>query len=373
MFDSAAENVLEVLLIRIAAGLQLTDTQHGLAVEHYEAVGRWLSEDPALQPLHPRVYPQGSFAIGTTVKPIGRDVYDLDLVVEVDNGQYTGAALYNAIHARLAANGRYKPEKKNRCVRLTYEHEFHMDILPGRPDTRPGLHRCAILVPDRALQAWKESNPRGYAGWFEDRGKLPILAEGLAAMKADVEPAPEKTPFHTLPPLNRAVQLLKRWRDVRWEKNPDLAPISIVLTTLSGAGYAKGTSVVAAMDQILNHVVKAIPANGRLVVLNPMNLHEDFSEKWDNDPKAYAEFVAGIRQLHAVWSEIRNLGGQNLYRKLQDLFGTDLTNRVLKEQSEYVESLRAQKRLGVTREGRVTSAASAAAVATVAKNRYWGG
>lgn len=372
MFDVSADSLLENLLNRIAASLQLTDTQHALAISHYEAVGAWLSDDPVLRPLNPRVYPQGSFAIGTTVKPLGRDEYDLDLVVEVDNGQYTAIALYNAIQARLAANGRYQPEKKKRCLRLSYEHQFHMDILPGRPDTRPNIPRHALLVPDRELLDWKETNPRGYAEWFEARAKM-LLLEGRGAIKADVDPAPEKVPFSGVPPLKRTAQLLKRWREVKWEKTPELAPISVVLTTLSGYGYGGATTVVAAMDQVLNHIVAAIPAKGRLVVVNPTNPREDFSEKWDTNPKAYAEFVAGILQLHTAWQEIRNLGGQALYRRLQELFGTDLTNRVLKEHADYMESLRSGKNLGVTKEGRVTTAASAAAVAAVAKNRYWGG
>jgi hypothetical protein len=168
------------------------------------------------------------------------------------------------------------------------------------------------------------------------------------------------------------VQLLKRWRDIKWEKNPELAPISVVLTTLSGYGYSGQTTVAAAIDQILAHIVASIPAKSRLVVLNPTNVREDFSEKWDTDAKAYSEFVVGIYQLYETWKEIRELGGQALYRKLQELFGPDLTNRVLKEHTQYVESLRASKNLAVTQSGRITTAASAAAVATIAKNRYWG-
>jgi hypothetical protein len=59
--------------------IDITPTQYELAVQHYKAVASHLSEDS----LCDDVYPQGSFALGTVIRPFrrGGDAdYDLDIV-----------------------------------------------------------------------------------------------------------------------------------------------------------------------------------------------------------------------------------------------------------------------------------------------------
>jgi hypothetical protein len=55
-------------------------------------------------------------------------------------------------------------ERLKRCLRLNYAGAFHLDILPACPNDRLG--GGAILVPDRKLECWKDSNPKGFAEWF---------------------------------------------------------------------------------------------------------------------------------------------------------------------------------------------------------------
>jgi L-ribulose-5-phosphate 4-epimerase len=71
------------VLERLCQGLELTDSQFELAKARYEAVGRWLAgaEEKLIRTI--LIYPQGSTAIGTTVKPIGRIEHDVDLVSHV--------------------------------------------------------------------------------------------------------------------------------------------------------------------------------------------------------------------------------------------------------------------------------------------------
>jgi hypothetical protein len=67
------------VLERLCQGLELTDSQFESAKARYDAVGRWLAgaEDRLIHTV--LIYPQGSTAIGTTVKPIGRIEHDVDL------------------------------------------------------------------------------------------------------------------------------------------------------------------------------------------------------------------------------------------------------------------------------------------------------
>lgn len=68
------------ILDEIGEDLDLTEAQFDRARQSYGAVGDWLSgsTDPLLVSV--LVYLQGSSALGTAVKPIGRREFDVDLI-----------------------------------------------------------------------------------------------------------------------------------------------------------------------------------------------------------------------------------------------------------------------------------------------------
>src|ERR1035437_5047647 len=144
------------VLERLCQGLELNDSQFELAKARYHAVGRWLAGAEKKLSRTVLIYPQGSTAIGTTVKPIGRIEHDVDLVshvVEPDQ-LISPAALKSAIGNRLRSNGQYAPflEEMGRCWRINYAGEFHLDITPSIPN--PGCPKGGVLVPDKTLKAW---------------------------------------------------------------------------------------------------------------------------------------------------------------------------------------------------------------------------
>jgi hypothetical protein len=102
------------VLERMCQGLELTDSQFELAKSRYEGVGRWLAdaEDRLIRTV--AIYLQGSTAIGTTVKPIGSNEHDVDLVAHVSEPDHiiSPPALKAAIGNRLRANGHYALSSK---------------------------------------------------------------------------------------------------------------------------------------------------------------------------------------------------------------------------------------------------------------------
>ena len=76
-------NQLDDLLQRVGAKLQISKTQRKLAEERYLTVGTWLSKGEELGGAEIEIYPQGSLSIGTTVKPLSKQEYDLDLVCQI--------------------------------------------------------------------------------------------------------------------------------------------------------------------------------------------------------------------------------------------------------------------------------------------------
>src|SRR6266446_9243628 len=73
---------LEEALRNLAAALDIPPALYEAAVLRYTDVTAWLSaEDSPLVQYNPEIYPQGSFRLGTMVRPIFRpDEFDIDLV-----------------------------------------------------------------------------------------------------------------------------------------------------------------------------------------------------------------------------------------------------------------------------------------------------
>lgn len=252
---AVTSQALDDLLAEVCNVLRLTATQYENAKAKYEAVGEWLSApQSSLAASDPDIYPQGSMALRTTVRPLSYEEYDLDIVVHVTRSADGPQGLYEAVYRRLKGHGEYakKLERKNRCLRLNYAGDFHLDILPARSDlVRRGT---CIEVPDRELACWKASNPLGYRSWFESRCK----ATTTGLIKARQAPLPPNQSSDLNAVLRLVVQLLKRRRSIAFRQNESSAPRSIVLTTLAGEAYRGETSLTEALTCVLERVASQI-------------------------------------------------------------------------------------------------------------------
>jgi hypothetical protein len=340
---SSRVGILDHLLSEIVVALQLTDTQIARMESAYKTIGAWLEHPGSpLAIYRPLIYGQGSAAIGTTVRPWGRTEFDLDFVLEVAFFPGTPMELYELLLKRLGENGTYAKmiEPKRRCIRLNYEGDFHVDVLGSRSALRP-IIAGSIEIPDRTTPTqWKDSNPRGYADWFIGRSRTAAEARLLARAL----PLPTDWAADAKTVLQRIVQLAKRHRDVVFGDN-DSAPRSVVLTTLQATVYRGQLSLYEAMaeslDLLVAEIEKAKPS--RLVVLNPMNPAEDFSEKWNEDPRSYSAFTGWATSYRDRFHALRYVQGLDaLTNALAGLFGEDVskhaTHRYQKALAEARES-----------------------------------
>jgi hypothetical protein len=335
--DAAITSHLDTILIEICKALQLTTTQFDDAKQKYEAVGEWLAGDGSqLQVLRPSIYPQGSMALQTTCRPWRREEFDVDLVCQLAATAHGPMQLLDQVGRRLSEHKYYASilEPLKRCWRLNYAGDFHLDILPAKEDTARG--GTAILVPDRKLRDWKESDPKGYAQWYHAR------ARSLAWLEArKTEPLPDNDPAVARPPLSRAVQLIKRRRDFYFAGN-ESAPRSIVLTTLAGHFYRAEPSVYAALLQIVRGMAEAILATpGVMVVPNPANEAENFAESWQSHPEDYEQFKTFVRDVYAELEELPSLHlRSSLPEHLGELFGEREAKMAVNAYAERVNSVR---------------------------------
>jgi hypothetical protein len=264
--------------------------------------------------------------------------------------------VYEAIHQRLADHGTYRTmlERKDRCVRLNYEREFHLDIIPAEPAPRPDLRwgELAVRIPDRAQAGWTPSNPGGYVRWFHEQAETARLAK--AAREAVPLPRPVTPGDATV--LALVVQLIKRYRDIRFAEldRAKLAPRSVVLTTLAAMRYDGEQRTSVALHQVVTGMAAAARAAwpGRVVVPNPTNPAEKFCDKFT--PESYAEFVDFVLRLEAEVTAVlapSASGLTTLKPQLDTLFGDEPVRKAFIEYAD-----RVAKAAG---EGRVRASAGA--------------
>jgi len=368
-------SLLDDLLNRIGDKLQLNQTRRDKAEQSYKAVSDWLKEDVILFGKHDiNVYPQGSYRLGTTVKPKGKDEYDLDFVVEVDFDykKLKPEKLLNNLERRLKESETYKDkiERKKRCVRINYEGDFHLDIIPALPgDCFQGDN---LKISDRKLKEWLDSSPKGYIKWFESKY---VSQRILLEKAAEVEELPSSLPYTFIQPLQRIVQLIKRHRDVYFnDRVEDQAPRSIILTTLAAIFYNSSASENDALLNILTCVKREIDSNpyGKIVIVNPTNPNEKYSDLWDEKPHLYKYFKEFISSFYLSWKKLNEAEGvDKIEGRLQIMFGEDVSKQVISEQTEYYDKLRKLGRLGMNAFGTLTPIVSNKTI-PVKRNTFYG-
>lgn len=329
----------EELLARIAQELQLNRDRIERMETAYKAVSEVLKADEVFfNDLKIEVYAQGSKRIGTTVRPINGADFDLDIVLHIYDPYYnhTPSEIYDSLVRVLSNNDTYKPmlEIKKRCVRINYKSDFHMDILPACMPNQ--FEMQAIKIPEKGFKYWTSGNPKGFADWFmkiAQSGKESVLKRfSDSLIKAEVETEDLPRELYTKTPLQRAVQLIKRYRDIYFE-GKEYSVSSIVLTTLCAKYYKGEESIYETIDNILSQVKinynNAMNDGRRFKVLNPVNLEEDFTDLWTDGH--YRSFYGFIEDLYSKWESLKKpfeSSGKDYIK----LFGEGIYKESLKSQ-----------------------------------------
>jgi hypothetical protein len=366
---------IDDLLDKMAEAVQLDDTRYDRMKSSYESVKDWIEADEIFfKPYNYDVYPHGSVRILTTVKPIGKDEFDLDIAIHLkSNTPHTPQRIYAELKRCMEAYAKkhgLKLEAKNRCIRLNYAGDFHMDILPGIQEN--SFDQNKLKVPDRELGTWVSSNPRGYADWFIAKANL--VKESLLEKALRAEKLPTDN-FKNKKPLQRAVQLIKRDRDLFFQKDDTYKTSSIILTTIAGQFYQGEESIFDTIDNIITVIrTKVSQPFGRLKILNPVNSAEDFTDKWDSEPEYYEAFKKFASHLYSEWQKLKMQHGvldEGIIMK--GLFGDDVFMKAQKSQTALFEGFRKNYELGVSRATGVLSSLTSAGTAAIKSNTFYGG
>lgn len=362
MLTNEIKTQFNEILEEIGNNLDISETQYKFAVQSYQAVGKWLADEKSLlSPYKPEILPQGSFLLGTMIKPVNdSDELDVDLVCKLEGKKANWAQyhLKKIVGDRLKENKTYKEmldEEGRRCWTLNYadSSKYHMDILPSivseghrvilekafSATDFKDFEKTAIRITDNQEDNyfsetnpdfWNKSNPFGYAAWFQERCSISIRKSVFLSESVNPLPTYQKEKL----PLQRVVQILKRHRDIMFDGDED-KPISIIITTLSSKAYNKETDIISALTNVVERMESFIETKFSVEhnkwikwIGNPVNEEENFADKWPENPKKEKNFYNWLSKVKSELSSSLELKELNkIQESFSPIFGKKIVDK----------------------------------------------
>ena len=238
---------------------------------HVDAVRKFLSQN---LDGYERIEPQGSYALGTIIKPVrdGQE-YDADVLVYMTYESDMASVDYiDALYKCLRSNATYadKAHRRTRCVELDYAGDCHLDNVPCIAVAGNGQRIC-----NNKTNQFEPTDGTGYRDWYNAQSAI------------------------TGGNLKRVTRLLKYLRDHKG----NFAVKSVLLTTLIGnTVYGESDpgdfrTTPDALKTVSNRLNDFLQLNPSMPAIeNPVLPGEDFTRHWT--PANYANF----RRLFGVYN-----------------------------------------------------------------------
>ena len=148
-------------------GVNLNKRRRDDLETHVNAVNSWLRGHLTG---YQRMERQGSWALGTLIKPVDtNDEYDADVQLVMNpNPNWEPKDYIQALHNALRQNRNYadKITRNTRCVTVNYAGDFHLDVVP-RVTIDGGHYIC-----NRAENKFERTDGTGYRDWFNGKDRI---------------------------------------------------------------------------------------------------------------------------------------------------------------------------------------------------------
>ena len=312
------------LLADVAIRVQLSPTAYDKAVARHEAIKRWIER--AKSPLYGCVehfYPQGSMATRSTIaSKLRTDEFDIDIVAALLLAADTPAAevldlLYEAIRADPGSRYYDMAERRTRCITVHYADGMHLDVTPllRRPAT-PERESWLFHHRERTSRELGKrliANPYGFSAWFNER--MPLDHDFVQMYEArslkyeqtvlagivDDDPVPPQVHPGRKSMAVIVLQLLKRWRNVQYDRRSGRRPPSILMSKLvaDNVGHAETLSheLLHQSRQMLAAFQHWQVAGKQIHVANPRCTADVLTDRWPASMGEQAQFIEDLRDL----------------------------------------------------------------------------
>lgn len=373
-------------ILKLIEGLDIPQGLYEKAIGHYNAVAAFLQE----QGIESDIYPQGSYSLGTVVRPYKESedaAYDLDAVCEIkiNKSDTTAEEIKKMVGDALKSDGTYRKmlqEEWDKCWTLEYADVngigFSVDIVPAVAEEDIVLKnnletegvdftvydsQIAITHKDGERYTWKTSNPKAYQNWFKKLNEKFVKAERQRLAKrrdgrlyvlneATVEKIPETQERSA---LQRVIQIVKYHADVYYTKGniKEYKSASVIVTTLI-ALLAQEADPSLEVFPLLSYIVGELEIygenlsltesafakryenknvirriGGQWVLRNPLNPSENLVDSWNQEPRKAQYFFQWIRILKKDYLTSLDTEDEKFMAILENNFGKDYLQKSL--------------------------------------------
>ena len=373
-------------ILKLIEGLDIPQGLYEKAIGHYNAVATFLQE----QGIESDIYPQGSYSLGTVVRPYKESedaAYDLDAVCEIkiNKSDTTAEEIKKMVGDALKSDGTYRKmlqEEWDKCWTLEYADVngigFSVDIVPAVAEEDIVLKnnletegvdftvydsQIAITHKDGERYTWKTSNPKAYQNWFKKLNERFVKAERQRLAKrrdgrlyvlneATVEKIPETQERSA---LQRVIQIVKYHADVYYTKGniKEYKSASVIVTTLI-ALLAQEADPSLEVFPLLSYIVGELEIygenlsltesafakryenknvirriGGQWVLRNPLNPSENLVDSWNHEPRKAQYFFQWIRILKKDYLTSLDTEDEKFMAILENNFGKDYLQKNL--------------------------------------------
>ena len=257
--------------------------------------------------------------------------------------------------------------RRTRCVTIEYADGMHLDVTPAvlLPELRARTSVIFHSKPEDPTEPRKRlyANPWGFADWFS--AMTPAAADDAFAQyferrsleetrlrmmaEAATEPVPDQLPAYRKSRALIALQLIKRFRNLRYERRPNLRRPPSVLLCKYVADHANRTTTLA--EEVLHQATvmlakfEAAQQAGRLVhEENPTCQADVLTDRWPTSPEDQQHFIGDLRELTQKLARlIEGAALEEMRQILAGLFGERPARDVV---SDYIERYGSQVKQG---------------------------
>lgn len=363
-------------ILKIISQLDITPTMYQNAVTKYTSIAKYLENNG----IEAAMYPQGSFALGTVVRPNTKDPnaeYDLDLICQLRNTRddLTAAELRKKVEDILTSSDLYggKLTIYDKCFTIKYADVngvgFSIDIVPAVAENEenkmrlrlksknPNLIENAIAIPKHCEKNynWITNNPKGYRLWFENinaplqeasrKQYRQMLFEENRSIYDSVEEIPEELDRSA---LQRVIQILKYHRDmyyVKLKNGDDIKPISAILSTIV-ARISSSVSTNISVFDLLHYVLNEFSTyaehqilteesfaeryqgksviekkGGKWIIVNPANPEDNLADQWNQDASIPKHFFVWAKAVREDLIDSLQMSDEDFRAKAETAFG----------------------------------------------------
>jgi Second Messenger Oligonucleotide or Dinucleotide Synthetase domain len=343
--DFNLNDVRDVLLADVAIRIQLPPSSYQLATDRVAKLATWLDRaDSSLKDGVSLVYPQGSMAINATIGScLDRDEFDIDTIAQLvpqpgRSPQQALDQLYLAIKGAKGSRYHEMVQRNTRCITVLYA-DMHVDLTPAEliPGGEPRLSVIFHHRPEEPASSGRRviANPFGFAEWFNYvtprsasfeafyEAQSRTMDRVFVAKDAAVEDIPDQTPAYRKPPAVVALQLIKRFRNVRYESRKGRRPPSVMLARLiAESGSPRGKPFDELLFQarkLENYFAEHQRSNTLVRVVNPRCSEDVFTDRW---PTSLDEQQMFLTDLVYFRSQLQQLEQGADLEKISTVFST---------------------------------------------------